>query len=159
MRWTSDEIGVSIGNFTVSTSRLKDSCLKLEQYYSRRAELEQKRIDDYKLDVNNASDEIAKLSATWFGRILHMRTLESLKRQKERSARMVTRHHYTQIFWMSKSNEFANYARAFESDLEMRVFSKFLSKKQWDYFCETDLEVHAGLCYKEFDDLYRRGAF
>lgn len=154
--WTSEEIGESIGIFTVSTARLRDCCVRLEEFYSRQAELELKRIDDCKLDVNTVSDEIAKLSATWFGRILHRRTLESLNLQKKRIERMVTRLHYTKEFWKAKSNEFANYARAFGSDYEMKVFTKVLTKKQWDYFCETDLEVHAHTSYKKFEVLYKR---
>lgn len=154
--WTSEEIGESIGTFTVSTARLKNCCVDLEAYYSRQAELEQERIDYLnKLDINY-SDEIAKLSATWFGRILHRRTLESLNLQKKRSERMVTRHECTKKFWKAKSNEFASYAQAFESDLDMKVFTKVLTKKQWDYFCETDIEVHAYRCYKEFEEVCGR---
>lgn len=155
--WTSEEIGESIGIFTVSTARLRDCCLKLEQYYSRRAELEQERIDHLNtLDIKY-SDEIAKLSATWFGRIRHRRTLKLMELRMQSRERVETRQNYTKEFWKAKSNEFANYARAFESDLDMKVFTKVLTKKQWDYFCETDLEVHADRCYREFDDLYRRG--
>ena len=156
MMWTSEEIGESIGIFTVSTARLRDCCVRLEEFYSRQAELEQERIDDCKLDVNTASDEIEKLSATWFGRIIHRRTLESLNLQKKRGERRLTRHDYTKKFWNAKSNEFANYARAFESDLDMKVFTKVLTKKQWDYFCETDIEVHAYRCYKEFEEVCGR---
>ena len=154
MTWASEEIGESIGTFTVSTARLRDCCVRLEEFYSRRAEVEQERIDYLdKLDIEH-SDEIAKLSATWFGRIRHRRTLESLNLQKKRSWRMVTRHHYTKEFLKTKSNEFASYAQAFESDLDTKVFTKVLTKKQWDYFCETDLQVHAGRCYKEFEVHY-----
>jgi hypothetical protein len=154
--WTSEEIGESIGTFTVSTARLRDCCVRLEEFYSRRAEVEQERIDYLdKLDIKH-SDEIAKLSATWFGRIRHRRTLKLMELRTQSRERIAKRHEYFKDFWKAKSNEFANYARAFEDDLDMKVFTKVLTKKQWDYFCEIDLQVHGGRCYKEFEVFYNR---